>query len=79
MCRPVQRKTEIVVKYEEQDIKEILADHGLLCYDQPQHNSKEKEHLAADRESVNGDFRSSVKSSFKSYSHSDSNDHQICN
>ena len=70
MCHPVQRKTEIVVKYGEQDIKEILAGHGLLCYDQPQHSSKEKEHLAADscRESANGDFRSSVRSSFKSYS-----------
>jgi hypothetical protein len=58
-------KNDVVVKDEEQGIKDLLKDAGLLQFDQ------------ADAHSVNG-FKFSSRSSFKSYSEKNESDPQFC-
>ena len=69
MSHPIKKKTEIVVKEEEQDIKNMLADAGILRFDQSKKKEEVKDAGAeSGKESVNGDFKFSSRSSFKSYS-----------
>jgi UDP-N-acetylglucosamine transferase subunit ALG13 len=63
--RTVKKKNEIVVKDEEQGIKDLLKDAGLLQYDN------------SEVQSVNG-FKFSSRSSFKSYSEKNDSDNQFC-
>jgi hypothetical protein len=63
---PQPKKNDVVVKDEEQGIKDMLKDAGLLQFD---HN---------DAHSLNG-FKFSSRSSFKSYSEKNDSDPQFCN
>ena len=59
------KKNDVVIKDEEQGIKDLLKDAGLLQFDQ------------SDAHSMNG-FKFSSRSSFKSYSEKNDSDQQFC-
>lgn len=59
-------KNDVVVKDEEQGIKDLLKDAGLLQFNQ------------SDAHSLNG-LKFSSRSSFKSYSEKNESDQQFCN
>ena len=64
MAKPP-KKNDVVIKDEEQGIKDLLKDAGLLQFDQ------------SDAHSMNG-FKFSSRSSFKSYSEKNDSDQQFC-